>query len=206
MLKKIIALILLCAPLYARADALEQFRDFVANTKTLQGEFIQRQIKVVVGGTQTAKNSSGVFSFSRPAKFIWMYKTPYEQVLQADGHTLYIYDKDLNQVSSKKVGDILSATPAAILLGGDRLEKDFVLKDAGVKGGLAWLDVMPKARDTSFVRIRIGMADGVPTVMELHDAFGQISLLSLTKLKRNVVFAADYFKFVVPKGADVLAN
>ncbi len=42
--------------------------------------------------------------FARPGKFIWTYQKPYEQVLQADGDQLYIYDKDLNQVTVKQTG------------------------------------------------------------------------------------------------------
>ncbi len=43
--------------------------------------------------------STGTFEFARPGKFIWTYEKPYEQLLQADGEKLYIYDKDLNQVT-----------------------------------------------------------------------------------------------------------
>ena len=59
--------------------------------------------------------TSGTFLFSRPGKFIWTYSKPYEQVLQADGTRLYVYDKDLNQVTIKKLGDALGSSPAAIL-------------------------------------------------------------------------------------------
>jgi hypothetical protein len=78
--------------------------------------------------------ASGTFVFARPGKFIWTYVKPYEQVLQADGDKLYIYDKDLNQVTVKKLGDALGSSPAAILFGSNDLEKNFTLSEGGTRG------------------------------------------------------------------------
>jgi len=147
--------------------------------------------------------STGTFMFARPGKFIWAYQKPYEQLLQADGEKLYIYDKDLNQVTVKKLGNALGSSPAAILFGSNDLEKNFTLKEAGTKDGLEWLQATPKAKDTNFEQIGIGLKDGVPQAMELRDTFGQVSLLSFGRFEKNPPMSIDQFKFVVPKGADV---
>jgi outer membrane lipoprotein carrier protein len=97
--------------------------------------------------------ASGTFLFARPGKFIWTYVKPYEQVLQADGEKLYIYDKDLNQVTVKKLGDALGSSPAAILFGSNDLEKNFTLSEAGTRDGLEWLKAVPKTKDSSFEQI-----------------------------------------------------
>lgn len=141
--------------------------------------------------------------FARPGKFIWIYRKPYEQLLQADGEKLYIYDKDLNQVTVKKLGSALGSSPAAILFGSNELEKNFALKEAGTKDGMEWLQATPKAKDTTFDHIGIGMRNGVPAAMELRDSFGQVSLLTFTKFEKNPVIAENQFKFAIPKGADV---
>lgn len=191
-------------PWLANASALEQFRSFVATTKAAKGEFTQRLVKAdSAGGAKISNPSTGTFMFARPGKFIWMYQKPYEQLLQADGENLYIYDKDLNQVTVKKLGNALGSSPAAILFGSNDLEKNFTLKEAGAKDGMEWLDATPKTKDTTFDHIGIGFKDGVPQAMELRDAFGQVSLLSFKKFDRNPVMTAEQFKFVVPKGADV---
>jgi len=44
----------------------------------------------------------------------------------------------------------------------------------------------------------------VPVAMELRDSFGQISLLSFTRFEKNPSFSSNQFRFVMPKGADVL--
>jgi outer membrane lipoprotein carrier protein len=199
-----VAVLIALAPVVARASALDQFKSFVATTKAAKGEFTQRLVKTdSAGGAKISNASSGSFAFARPGKFIWIYQKPYEQLLQADGEKLYIYDKDLNQVTVKKLGNALGSSPAAILFGSNDLEKNFTLKDAGTKDGLEWLDATPKTRDTTFDRIGIGLKDGIPRAMELRDSFGQVSLLSFSKFDKNPATNSEQFKFVVPKGADV---
>ncbi|MEC5218819.1 outer membrane lipoprotein carrier protein [Actimicrobium sp. GrIS 1.19] len=196
-------------PLVAHASALDQFKSFVSSTHSAKGEFSQRLVKAEKAGTPGVKvstPSTGTFVFARPGKFIWIYQKPYEQLLQADGERLYIYDKDLNQVTSRKLGSALGSSPAAILFGSNDLEKNFTLKEAGTKDGLEWLDATPKTRDSSFEHIGIGLRNGVPEAMELRDSFGQMSLLTFTRFEKNPALAADQFKFVVPKGADVSAQ
>jgi outer membrane lipoprotein carrier protein len=187
----------------AYASALEQFKSFVAGTKAARGEFTQTlQRKSATGKTPPV--SSGTFVFARPGKFIWTYQKPYEQVLQADGETMYIYDKDLNQVTTRKLGNALGSSPAAILFGSNDLEKNFTLAEAGARDGLEWLTATPKAKDTTFEQIGIGLKDGVPQAMELKDAFGQTSVLKFTSFQRNPSLGATHFKFEAPKGADVV--
>lgn len=191
---------LLLGASWAQAGALEQFKSFVAQTKSAKGEFVQRQSKE---GGKVSEPASGHFVFARPGKFVWAYQKPYEQVLQADGEKLYIYDKDLNQVTIKKLGNALGSSPAAILFGSNDLEQNFTLKEIANKDGLEWLQATPKTKDTTFEHINIGLRGGLPEAMELRDSFGQTSILSFKKFEKNPALASDQFKFVLPKGADV---
>ena len=189
----------------ASAAALDQFKSFVASTKSAKGEFTQQQLGKSKSG-KASPASSGSFVFARPGKFIWTYQKPYEQVLQADGDQLYIYDKDLNQVTVRKLGNALGSSPAAILFGSNDLEKNFTLAEAGNRDGLEWLSATPKAKDTTFEQIGIGMKDGAPQAMELKDNFGRTTLLKFTSFQRNPALGAQAFKFEVPKGAEVVSQ
>ena len=189
----------------AHAAALDQFKSFVSTTKAARGEFVQTQLKKSET-SKVAAPASGTFVFARPGKFIWTYTKPYEQILQADGDQLYIYDKDLNQVTQKKLGDALGSSPAAILFGSNDLEKNFTLSEAPARDGLEWLNAVPKAKDSQFQQISIGLRNGAPEAMELKDSFGQTSILKFQKFEKNPSLGAQQFKFVVPKGADVLKN
>lgn len=201
--KLVAALLLSIAPLLANASAIEQFKSFATNTKSAKGDFIQQQVKVVDGVNKIGKTSSGTFVFARPGKFVWSYLKPYEQILQADGDQLYILDKDLNQVTIKKLGNALGSSPAAILFGTSDLEKNFTLKEIGLKQGVEWLEATPKAPDSNFLSIGIGLKDGIPVGLELRDSFGQLSILTIKNVEKNPSLKADQFKFVVPSGADV---
>ncbi|NKI68778.1 outer membrane lipoprotein chaperone LolA [Collimonas pratensis] len=193
-------------PSLASASALEQFKTFVSSTQSAKGEFYQQLVKIDAGSKtpKVSSTSSGIFIFARPGKFIWTYQKPYEQILQADGDKLFIYDKDLNQVTTKSLGNALGSSPAAILFGSNDLEKNFILKEGQAKDGMEWLEATPKAKDTTFDHIGIGLKDGVPQAMELRDSFGQVSLLTFKNFVKNPPLSAGQFKFVVPKGADVL--
>jgi len=149
----------LAAP--AQASAVAALREFLAQTKTARGEFTQQ---VTRGAVQAAPPSSGTFFFERPGKFRWIYAKPYEQVLVADGERLYLYDKDLNQVTVKKMSAALPASPASILFGGNEFERDFVVADAGTRDGMAWLTATPRSRirSSSGSRLVFAMAHRRP--------------------------------------------
>lgn len=188
----------------AQAAATDQLQTFVTSVKTARGEFTQKQIKGQGADAKVASTSSGTFAFSRPGKFTWRYLKPYDQLLQADGQTLYIYDKDLNQVTERKLDNALGSSPAAILFGSNDLSKNFDVKNGATRDGVEWLELTPKSKDTQFERIGIGFKSGDLEAMELRDAFGNTTMLTFTGIQKNPSLPADTFRFTVPKGADVM--
>lgn len=189
------------------AGGIEQFNAFIKSTHSAKGDFIQRQIKVENGETKLSNQSSGTFMFARPGKFIWLYQKPYEQLLQADGEKLYMYDKDLNQVTINALGTALSSSPAAILFGSNDLEKNFVLKELGKKDGMEFFEARPKDKDSTFSLISIGMQNGVPREMDLRDNFKKTTVILLQNIEKNPAMLnkdkPNPFKFTVPAGTDV---
>ncbi|MCA3192990.1 MULTISPECIES: outer membrane lipoprotein chaperone LolA [unclassified Cupriavidus] len=197
-------LALLAAIPAAHAAATDQLQTFVTSVKTARGEFTQKQIKGQGADAKVSGTSSGTFAFSRPGKFTWRYTKPYDQLLQADGQTLYIYDKDLNQVTERKLDNALGSSPAAILFGSNDLSKNFDVKNGATRDGVEWLELTPKSKDTQFERIGIGFKGGNLEAMELRDAFGNTTMLTFTGIQKNPSLPADTFRFAVPKGADVM--
>lgn len=187
----------------AQASAVAALREFLARTRTARGEFTQQ---VTRGEKAAAPPSSGTFSFERPGKFRWIYARPYEQVLVADGERLYLFDKDLNQVTVKKISAALPASPASILFGGNEFERDFALAEGGTRDGLQWLTATPRVKESQFERIEIGFREGVPAMMVLADSFGQVSRLAFVRFERNAKLDPQLFRFVPPAGADVIED
>lgn len=188
----------------AFAAATDQLQSFVSSVKSARGDFTQRQVKGQGDSLKITGTSSGTFAFARPGKFTWRYTKPYDQLLQADGQTLFIYDKDLNQVTERKLDGALGSSPAAILFGSNDFEKNFTISNGPTRDGVEWLELTPKSKDTQFERIGIGFKGGNLEAMELRDAFGNTTLLTFTGIQKNPSLPADTFRFVVPKGADVM--
>ncbi|MES1980979.1 MAG: outer membrane lipoprotein chaperone LolA [Pseudomonadota bacterium] len=201
---KLIVVLWLALPLLAHADAPDRLKNFIASTRSAQANFTQVVLDKNGKALQTA---SGTMQFVRPGKFRWVYQKPYEQLIVGDGAKFWLYDADLNQVTVKKLDAALGSSPAALLSGNNEIERSFALKDLGKRDALDWLEATPKAQDTSFQKIL--MAFNVQSdlvAMELFDAFGNQTVLRFSSLQRNPVLAPQLFKFVPPKGADVLGE
>jgi outer membrane lipoprotein carrier protein len=197
--------ILICGLLFsgiAAATGIDQLKAFWANTHAAQGTFAQ---SVIAKSGRKPKNSTGQFALARPGKLRWAYDKPYKLLLVTDGEKLWSYDADLNQVSVSKTDKTLGATPAALLTG-ESLDQHFTLNEAGAAEGLEIVDAVPKAADSTFARVRIGLSGNLPRLMEVQDNFGQTTTLLFTEFQSNPLLAKDTFRFVPPKGADVVGE
>lgn len=199
-----ILLILLCLlPGLASAAATDALKVFLTQTQTLKARFAQM---VLDKNMKPLQQAQGIMQFSRPGKFRWDYQKPYEQVIVGDGSKLWIYDKDLNQVTVRKLDRALGASPAALLAGGNDLERDYKLSNLGMDKGLDWLEALPKNKETVFERVRMGFGKSGLEAMELRDQFGQVTVITFADVERNPRIAADVFRFTPPQGADVISE
>ncbi|MGA0024269.1 MAG: outer membrane lipoprotein chaperone LolA [Burkholderiales bacterium] len=200
---RIVLFMLMLAPLAATAAGTEALKVFLGQTQTLKARFAQM---VLDRNLKPLQQAQGVMQFSRPGKFRWDYTKPYEQSIVGDGSRLWIHDKDLNQVTVRKLDRALGASPAALLAGSNDLERDFTLSNAGMQNGLDWLDAVPKSRDTVFERVRMGFGKAGLEAMELRDQFGQVTVITFADVERNPRIAAEVFRFAPPPGADVISE
>jgi outer membrane lipoprotein carrier protein len=200
---RLLAAVLLFVVAAAQASSLDRFKDFVRNTQSARAEFEQ---KVYDRSGKLSQESKGSFVFQRPGLFRWVYAKPVDQVIVGDGERVWIHDRDLNQVTVRKLSRALGSTPAALLAGSADIEKAFQLSDAGTKEGLEWLEATPLDRDAGFEHVRMGFdAEGL-RAMELFDHFGQRTVLRFENLRRNPKVDKSEFRFEPPKGADVLGE
>lgn len=199
----LVVLFLLAAPAPLPAAGIEELRAFLAQTTTARARFAQM---ILDKNMKMLQQATGTMQFSRPGKFRWEYDKPYEQVIVGDGTRLWIYDKDLNQVTVRRLDRALGASPAALLAGNNEIERDFVLASLGSQEGLDWVEAVPRTRDTAFERIRLGFGKSGLEAMELRDTFGQITVIKFSTIERNARIAPEQFRFTPPKGADVISE
>ena len=187
----------------AGAGSIEKLHAFIEQTRSAKANFTQ-EVTDANGAVQ--QQASGTVQFQRPGKFRWTYNKPYEQIIVGDGEKLWIYDKDLNQVTQRNLDKALGSSPAALLAGADDVDKYFSLNAIGVKRKLDWLEVRPYNEDSLFEKVRMGFSGNTLEVMELHDHFGQRTTIKLSNLQRNPKTSPDLYTFTVPTGADVVTE
>jgi len=191
------------APVPALASGLDQLRAFLDGTRSGRTTFTQT---VSVRSGRAPPQATGDFAFSRPGKFRWTYEKPFQQLIVGDGDKLWIYDRDLNQVIVRKLGQALGSSPAALLAGDNALERNFTLTGGIASEGLEWVNAKPKSADSGFQEVRIGFADNLPRRMELTDSFGQVTRLEFAGFERDKAVDPTLFRFTPPRGADIVGE
>ena len=204
-----VAIIMIAACAHsAGATGLNDLENFVKTVKSGQADFTQVVTAPAKDGlAPRTKNSSGTFAFSRPNRFKFLYKKPFEQSIVADGQTLWLWDVDLNQVTARKQAQVLGSTPAALIASAPdlkALQADFTLTDAPEQDAVHWVLATPKAKDSALQSVRVGFKEGALVVLEILDSFGQKSTLRFSAFQPNAALDAAAFQFKPPAGADVI--
>lgn len=187
----------------AFADGVESLREFFKNTNSMRANFRQ-----VVNDNKGGKvqEVEGTMQLQRPNKFRWDYKKPYEQQIVSDGKQVFLYDVELQQVTMRELSKALGSSPAAMLAGGDAVEKSFTLKNAIRKDGLTWVLALPKDKDSGFDRVLLGFKAEKLRKMEMVDSFNHVTHITFDEVERNLVLQDSTFLFTPPKGVDVVGE
>ena len=185
----------------AGAATVDELKAMLRETTTARAHFAQM---VLDKNLKMLQQSTGSMQFARPGKFRWEYDKPYEQVIVGDGSRVWIYDKDLNQVTVRKFDTALGSSPAALLAGSNDIDQSYQLTATGSQDGLDWIEAVPRSQDTAFEKIRLGFSKSGLEAMELRDQFGQVTVIKFSAIERNARLSADAFSFAPPKGADVI--
>lgn len=194
---------MLVVPAIASGATLDRLREFIRDTQTARTTFTQT---VTDKSGRIVQRSNGVFMLSRPGKFRWTVDKPYRQVIVGDGERVWIYDEDLNQVVVRKAGEAIGSTPAALLAGRENVERAFTWRELPAAGGLEWLAAVPLSNEAAFAEIRLGFGARGLAALELADPFGQKTVVQFGELDRNPALLPETFRFVPPKGADVIGD
>lgn len=194
--------VLFASVVAARAEdtPLQRLRNFLAKASSLQADFTQAQVDE---NGNTGKKSSGVFYLQRPGKFRWDYKTPYNQEIVSNGGKVWFYDKDLDQVTAKRLNAAIGSTPALLLSGEVPLETNFIIEKQTVDEGLYWLKLVPKSEESGFKYVLLGLDGDMLAGMELSDNFGQLTRIYFNNVKTGVRPNPSIFEFKAPPGVDV---
>ncbi|NUS39662.1 MAG: outer membrane lipoprotein chaperone LolA [Lysobacter sp.] len=188
----------------AAAGARDDLATFTKGLKGLDGRFSQQ---VFNPSGKLKETSSGRVALSAPRLFRWEYEKPYEQLVVADGKSVWVYDPDLQQVTKRPQGTEEANSPLAALVDPSRLDRDYVVEEAGRDDGLDWLLLKPKGNaEANFQSARLGFGPQGLARMQVVDALGQKTRIVFDRWQRNPAFAAGTFRYTPAKGVDVVGE
>jgi outer membrane lipoprotein carrier protein len=198
-------LILLLAPLTPTlaANGKALLEQFLQGLNTLQADFQQVLEQPDQGETYY---SSGTFYLKRPGRLRWEYNPPNDQLIVADGERIWLYDKELEQVSHRSQQAALEGTPAQLLSTTGSLDQHFEIKDLGLQDGLEWVELLPKDKDSQFQSVRLALADKQLRRMVMADNFGQTTYFMFTHMQRNPELDDELFDFTPPPAVDLIGD
>jgi len=198
-------IILLVTPLAngQAADGRAVLEHFLQGLTTLQADFQQILEQPDQGGVMT---SSGTFYLKRPGRLRWEYDPPNDQLIVADGRRIWLFDKELDQVSHRSQKAALEGTPAQLLSTTGPMDQHFEIKDLGVREGLDWVELLPKDKDSQFHSVRLALADNRLVRMEMADNFGQTTHFLFSHMQRNPKLDDKLFDFTPPPAVDLIGD
>ncbi|QMT60063.1 MULTISPECIES: outer membrane lipoprotein chaperone LolA [unclassified Legionella] len=153
---------------------------------------------------RVVSRSSGTMALQRPGRFRWQTLQPMAQLMVADGQKIWVYDKDLEQVTVKTQRKGLGGTAALFLSGYDNtVTRDFNVTQSNMGNEIVF-DLKSKSPKANFQRIKLVFRQNNLTGLELYDQLGQVTTVQLSQIKLNPKLATNLFQFKTPKGVDVV--
>ncbi|HEN47054.1 MAG TPA: outer membrane lipoprotein carrier protein LolA [Mizugakiibacter sp.] len=190
-------------PAWAGADARAQFNTFARALHSLSGQFSQRSVDM---NGRVGRLVHGTIALAKPRRFRWQITAPYPQTIVADGHKIWVYDPQLEQVSVRDQSHAEAHSPLSVLTDPGLLGKTYKLVEEGSRDGLQWLRLRPKTRHAQFKYAELGFADNELRVMRFEDLLGDQTTIRFSHWQRNPVLPAQTFRFVPPPGTDIVGT
>jgi outer membrane lipoprotein carrier protein len=157
--------------------------------------------------TNRTFKGKGTVAFKRPGRMRWALKTDEEQVIIADGTTLWVYQPEERQVlKSPFQSAFRSSSPISFLTGVGRIDRDFTVTLDGREEGRVYLLLVPRADEGEIGRLRLTVETTAFDIVgaEIRDPLGNITKLEFTNLRRNLGLDESIFRFEVPAGIDII--
>lgn len=197
----IVLLILLATAVSAQVEHENHLSRFLSETQTLGAEF--QQILLDSQG-EIKETSSGIFFLSRPGKIRWDYLLPYRQTIISNADTLWIYDIDIQQVTTKDIRHTDADTLAAIFGQYEHIERQFTVIDMDDFEGTNWVALTPRGEDSLYQQIRISFDQGKLLTMLILDHLEQIMRIDFSETVINEKIDDNIFHLQIPEGVDVI--
>lgn len=177
--------------------------EYFSGLESVQADFVQT---VVDSGGEQVQDSRGHVWMQRPGRFRWDYRTPYRQLIVADGERLWTYDEDLEQATVKALDTALSSTPAMLLSGYRPLAEVMQWEVDKDNDGYTWFRLRPRDNDAAVEKVRIAFDAKQLAIIEVVDGFGNHTRIRFSAMQRNQKLDSGLFHLQLPPGTDIIGD
>jgi len=186
---------------------LAEMQNRYEKTHDFEAGFLQEYIGKVMMRPQKGE---GKVYWKKKGMMRWDYKTP-NQKLISNGHTLWFYQPEENQVFVSDVAKVLhERTPLAFLAGEGEISRDFNLinfsESASQKEDNFVLELVPKEANAALSKLTLTVAKKTYYVVQadVFDGLGNVTRTRFLEIKTNAGLPNSFFNFTVPPGTEVL--
>ncbi len=184
----------------AARQQLDRFSDGLLG---LAGEFRQ---EVFNTDGSLREESTGSVALQAPHRFRWHYRSPYEQLVVADGSHVWLYDVDLEQVTVRRQADAEAQSPLTVLTDPASLDQRFELTALANRDGLDWLRLEPREPDSGFHYAELALAGDELRRLRMEDTLGGVTVIHFHAWQRNPALPPAQFQFLPPDGVDLIGD
>lgn len=175
------------------ASAATDLSEKLQNIKTLEANFSQT-VKDKNGNT--LQQSHGKMALLRPGLFRWETQSPNQQLIIADGKTIWIVDKDLDQVTKQKQNDNNNAPGLLLSDSVSRLVTKFrITQEQQEQDNSNIYRLVPKGKKELFQSVLLSFDNNDLKQMTLNDSLGQITEITFSKVRRNTAISPRLFTY-----------
>ncbi len=187
------------------SGAATSLETILANIQTIQANFSE----FILTGNHVNQRISGVFLLKKngksPGKFLWKTQQPIHQEIISDGSKVWIYDKDLEQVTITALKKNVGATPVLLLNGKKgQIAENYQVKLISEDTNRVRTYTLKPKHKTLYRFIQMTFEDLKLTHMRFEDNLGQFTDFTFTHIKLNQPIADKLFIFTPPKNVDVI--
>ena len=172
---------------------------FFHEIQHLQADFVQLEFDAE---GVFRRQSTGRLYLSRPGRFRLDYLEPDELMIWADGESLSMFDRELEQVTVWRQSKQLRESAAALLAGDASVLESYEVNAAEFRDGLQWFDLAGARAEEE--NLRLALRDKALAIIEYSDGLGSRVQMQLYRLDLNSPLDEKLFDPEIPPGVDIV--
>lgn len=207
-----VALLLVAASMTVAQEKMDPLvaavLDRVEDRYTRGGFAARFQLTSTLKAMQVTDEAAGRLYVKYPGKMRWDYETPNKMLFVTDGHNLWMYQPEENQVTVGMAAEVLGGQEGASFLSDIRLlRKAFRISlDPGGSDDIVRLKLLPAGQTNDIAEVYLKIRRDTHDIVEVVtiNLYGDQTVIQLEDFDFKAVLPDHLFQFDIPEGTDVL--